>query len=71
MMRGMTELRMIKATIHLSAALHERMKLLQFARRQQDGFVPLNRLFAEAVKFYLEAAPQRELLEAAARARGR
>lgn len=50
-------------TIQLPQQLHEMMKNLRLARREQEhGDIKLCRLYQEAVEYYLAAKPQRELL---------
>jgi hypothetical protein len=59
---------LIPGTVHigilLPEALHQQMKAIRQARRQQEaGDVQLYRLYREAVEHYVNAKPQQRLLE--------
>lgn len=53
----------VHANIQLPEALHESMKAIRQARREQEaGDVKLCRIYREAVEQYVNAKPQQRLL---------
>lgn len=55
---------LVRTSLQLPEALHNQMKLLRQIRHEREGIDPkLCRIFLEAVEYYLNARPQRLLLE--------
>lgn len=55
---------LVQTSLQVPEALHKSMKSLRQIRREIElGDVSLCRLYREAIEYYLNARPQRELLE--------
>ena len=55
---------LVHITLQIPKELHEGMKAIRQARRRiEQGEVRLNRVYREAIQFYLNARQQRVLLE--------